>query len=272
MLHGTEQLEYFEFHKRLESEGSYLRFYAGSENSNGSVTLLSEDLETGFVTVADLLLNPAFREADFDKVMYENYTDLEASAERSTSVAYDSLMAITAYSPADYRSSSKESLDRISLEEVVNYYDLCCRPEGTVITVVGDIDPEMVLSMTEGYFAEWNNPTDSLPELQIPVFSSAPGDTIVTYMEGRMQGAVMIATKAPGTEMPDYPAFSTMNTILGRGIGSRLGHSVRDEQGLAYGIGSWASSTDSTGVYTAWLTTLADYVPQATTSVINEME
>ena len=87
-----------------------------------------------------------------------------------------------------------------------------------------------------------------------------------------MQGTVLIATKAPGEEMDDYAAFSVMNTILGRGIGSRLGHSVRDEQGLAYGVGSWASASDSSGMFSAYLTTLVDYVPQATTSVINEME
>ncbi len=72
--------------------------------------------------------------------------------------------------------------------------------------------------------------------------------------------------------MPDFPAFNVMNTILGRGIGSRLGHSVRDEQGLAYGVGSWVMAFDSTGVFTAYLSTLADYVPQATESVIHEME
>ncbi len=91
-------------------------------------------------------------------------------------------------------------------------------------------------------------------------------------MPGRVQAVVLIARNAPGTEMPDYPAFSMMNRILGRGIGSRLGHSVRDEQGLAYGVGSWSSALDSSGVFTAYLSTLADYIPQATSSVIYEME
>ncbi|MCK5785691.1 MAG: insulinase family protein [Candidatus Sabulitectum sp.] len=272
MLKGTDELEYIEFHKRLEIEGASLRFGAGSEASFGSVTLLSEDLEMGILTVSDLLLNPAFREADYDKILFESYAGLEASAERSFSVAYDSLAAITAESPADYRNVSTASLDRISLEDVVGYYDLCCRPEGAVITIVGDVDPEAVLTMTEDYFAEWKNPQEPLPEIQIPVFTSAPGDTVVTFMEGRTQGTVLIATKAPGIDMPDYPAFAVMNTILGRGIGSRLGHSVRDEQGLAYGVGSWASANDSTGSFTAYLSTLADYVPQATASVIHEME
>ncbi len=272
MLKGTEELEYTEFHNRLETEGSSLRFGAGNENSSGSITLLSEDIQIAYETIADLFQRPAFRQSDFELVMQENYTTLEAAAERGFSVAYDSLASITARTPADFRQTSRASLDRITLDSVIDFHNNCCRPAGTVIVVAGDVDPDMIVNMTEEYFGVWENPEEEIPAISIPEFTDVPGDSIVTFMEGRMQGTVLIATKAPGDEMDDYAAFSVMNTILGRGIGSRLGHSVRDEQGLAYGVGSWASSTDSSGIFSAYLTTLVDYVPQATTSVINEME
>ncbi|MBD3279063.1 MAG: hypothetical protein GF388_12250, partial [Candidatus Aegiribacteria sp.] len=271
MLRGTDSLEYTEFHRRLEREGSFLRFYAGSEHSAGSVILLSEDLETAIQTLSDLLMRPAFRESDFSRVMEEQYANLQSTAERSFSVAYDSLMAITAATESDYRRPSENTLDRIGLERVKEFYRLCCRPSGSVITVVGDVDPEVVTSLTEDYFGEWQNPEEPLPEAVIPEFTTAPGDTVFTYMPGRMQAAVAIARRAPGNMMPEYPAFSIMNRILGRGIGSRLEHSVRDEQGLAYGVGSWSTAYDSTGVFTAYLSTLSDYVPQATGSVISEI-
>lgn len=272
MLKGTLELEYIEFHKRLEVEGSYIRLYTGAENSIGFVTLLSEDLETGFITVADLLRRPAFRESDFDKVMSNKYARLSAAAENLFSVAFDNLTALTAYSPADITTVTAETLDRISLDDVISFHDICCRPEGTVITVVGDINPGEVYSMTQHYFGDWNNPGEPLPSLTIPRYSTAPGDTVVTFIPGRTQAAVMISRNAPGAEMPDYPAFKTMNTILGSGLGSRLGYSVRDEQGLAYGVGSWVGSMDSTGYFTTYLTTLADYAPQAIVSVINELD
>ncbi|MBN2586646.1 MAG: insulinase family protein [Candidatus Fermentibacteraceae bacterium] len=272
MLRGTEDLDYTEFHRRLEMEGSYLRFGSGPEYSSGSVTVLSEDIATAFQTISDLLLRPAFRETDFQTVMDEQRANLEAAAETAFSVAYDSLAAITAGTPEDYRNPSRTTLDRITLDEVLAFYDGGCRPEGSVIAVVGDIDPEAVMQMAVEYFGRWENPGTPLQEAYIPVFSTEPGDTVVTFMPGRVQATVLVARNAPGSEMPDYPAFVTMNTILGRGIGSRLGHSVRDEQGLAYGVGSWSTSYDSTGVFSAYLSTLADYVPQATSSVIAELE
>ncbi len=272
MLKGTDELNSTEFHKRLEMEGSYLRFYSGEEFSTGSVTLLSEDIEVAFESISDLLLRPALRTSDYETVLNEAYADLEMSAERSFSVAWDSLQAITARSPSDYRSPSEETLDRITLEAVESFHEICCRPGGSVIAVVGDVDAHNVYELTQNYFGDWSNPSEPLPLISIPLFSDSPGDTVLTPMPGRVQVAVMIGRNAPGMDMPDFPAFNVMNVILGRGIGSRLGHSVRDEQGLAYSVGSWTSSYDSTGTFIAYLSTLADYAHQAASSVIFEME
>jgi zinc protease len=272
MLKGTDELNSTEFHKRLEMEGSYLRFYPGEEYSTGSVTLLSEDIEMAFESISDLLIRPAFRTSDYETVLNEAYADLEMSAERSFSVAWDSLQAITAMSSSDYRNPSEETLDRITLDTVESFHEICCRPGGSVIAVVGDVDAQNMYELTQNYFGDWSNPSEPLPLINIPLFSDSPGDTVLTPMPGRVQVAVMIGRNAPGLHMPDFPAFNVMNVILGRGIGSRLGHSVRDEQGLAYSVGSWTSSYDSTGTFIAYLSTLADYAHQATSSVIAEME
>ena len=272
MMQGTDELEYIDFHRQLEMEGSYLRFFASWNCSMGYTTMLSEDMEIGFITVADLLLRPAFRESDFDKVITEQHARLSRSAENIFNVAFESLTAITAESPSDISTVTAETLNRISLEDAENFYNLCCRPEGSVITVVGDVTPEEALLITEKYFAEWTNPESPLPPLNFPQFSEAAGDTTVAFMPGRTQAAILVSRPAPGFCSADYPDFKTMNQILGGGLGSRLGHSIRDEQGLAYGVGSWAASMDSTGFFTAYLTTLSDYAPQALASVIHELE
>jgi len=272
MMQGTDELEYVDFHRQLEIEGSYLRFFASWNCSMGYTTMLSEDMETGFITVADLLLRPAFRESDFNKVITGQHARLSRSAESIFNVAYESLTAITAGSPSDISTVTAETLNRISLEDAENFYNLCCRPEGSVITVVGDVSPEEAFLITEKYFAEWANPQAVLPPLTFPQFSEAAGDTTVTFMPGRTQAAILVSRPAPGYCSANYPDFKTMNQILGGGLGSRLGHSIRDEQGLAYGVGSWAVGMDSTGVFTTYLTTLSDYAPQALASVIHELE
>lgn len=271
MMQGTEELEYADFHRRLEVEGSYLRFFTSWNYSMGMATMLSEDMETGFVTAADLLLRPAFRESDFERVLNNQYSRLERSAESIFSTAFESLRVISSESPDNFPNVTTETLDRVTHADAVDFYNLCCRPEGSVITVVGDVDTGEVLLMAERYFGEWRNPEEPLPQIILPQFSQLPGDTVVTFMAGRAQAAILVSRPSPGSDQLEYPAFLTMNTILGGGLGSRLGHSIRDEQGLAYGVGSWAVEMGSTGYIIAYLTTLADYAPQALASVINEL-
>ncbi|OPX32319.1 MAG: hypothetical protein B1H09_00590 [Gemmatimonadaceae bacterium 4484_173] len=268
MMQGTDELDYIEFHQRLESEGSYMAFYTRQVCSIGYLSTLSEDIDIAFSTVSDLLIRAAFRESDFNRVISEQYTGLDRSAENVLSCAYNNLIDIT----ANDRRVSRESLSRITLNDAENFYSTCCRPRGSVIVVAGDICPEEALRITENYFGEWTNPAEPPPQPVTPVFSSAPGDTIYSYMPGRTQTAVLVACRAPGMSSPDYPAFSIMNTVLGDGIGSRLGHSIRDEQGLAYGVGTWLTSTKNDGSLTAYLTTLSDYAPMALSTVIHELE
>jgi zinc protease len=272
MIRGTGELEQTAFHRRLEREGSYLRFGEGSFYSTGAVTLLSEDLEVAFECVSDLLMRPAFRESDMEVVMGEALSDVELSGEEAFSVAWDSLQIITAAVRSEAEVITVETLGSIHLDMVRDFHLACCRPGGTVIAVAGDVDPDSVALMVDHWFGDWENPAVPLPDPETPAFSPLPGDTVIAYMPGKVQSTVLIGRNAPGFMSPDHAAFSIMNTILGRGIGSRLGHSVRDEQGLAYGVGSWSSSLDSTGTFTAYLMTLSDYVPQATASVMAEME
>src|SRR5581483_3489608 len=46
---------------------------------------------------------------------------------------------------------------------------------------------------------------------------------------------------------PDYYAFMLTNAILGEGMSSRLFQTIREEQGLAYDIGSYFNSYAETG-------------------------
>jgi predicted Zn-dependent peptidase len=135
---------------------------------------------------------------------------------------------------------------------------------------VGDVVADEVFERCRELFGEWEDPKSDLPPLVIPEFSDEPGGLRVETMPGRMQAAVSIGAPAPGFDDDDFIPFSVMNQILGRGIGSRLGHYVRDDQGLAYAVGSYNEAVSGQGVFVAYLSTRADYTERAIESVTGE--
>jgi zinc protease len=272
MMRGTAELGYGEFHRRLERLGASLRFSSGRSSASGSVTLLSADLEVGLQSVADLLLRPALRREDLQRVLEETGTSVESRAENVFGVAGDNIDRLLSRSPELAHVTTRQTLDRIGHREVFAFYQLCCRPEGAVLTVVGDVDAGRVMETARDLFAGWDNPKSTLPAASFPPFPDAEGDTLVETMPGRMQAGIMVGAPGPGYLNDSYVAFGVMNRILGAGIGSRLGHSVRDEQGLAYVVGSNLTPMKRAGRFAAYLSTRADYATQALSSVLAEFD
>lgn len=271
-LYGTLELPYEEFHRRLERRGSYVRFGTSEEYASGSVGVLVDDLELALQTVADLLRRPAFREEDLEHVIDEHLASLERRRESVFSVATDNLARMMSGSPEMAMIPSEETLGAIERSDVVEFFDRCSRPDGTVIVVVGDVDPESVQDMVSGMFEDWTAAPDTLPDLLPQEPSTRAGSLYVETMPGRVQAGVVVGGFAPGYESPDFEVFNVMNRILGAGIGSRLGRYVRDEQGLAYYVGSRLYTLAETGALVALLSTRTDYAEQALGSVVETIE
>jgi zinc protease len=272
MLRGAGGLPYAEFHGRLESRGSYLSFEDGMERSGGSITLLSEYLDTGVESVADLLIRPALADSDVALVLEEQTAALDMRMESIFQRASDGLLSIVLRDPEEARIPTRESLEAITPGDVREFHRLSCRPSGTVLVIVGDIDPDEALDLVEREFGSWRDPSEPAPPLLVPDFSDLPGDTSYVEVPGRNQTAVYAGVPGPGLGSPDYPAFRVADGILGSGIGSRLGHYVRDDQGLAYAVGSYLSAIEERGLWTAYLSTSNATAGQAALSVRAECD
>jgi zinc protease len=272
MLHGTEEYPYAEFHDRLESRGSSIQFRADMENSGGSVMVLAENTGLALEVISDLLLRPAFRPADFERVREEAIAGVAQNHESVFSLGGENLTELILRDPAQARVATEETLGSITLQQSIGFWRACCRPEGSVLVIVGDVDAASAFEDVEELFGAWANPPEPLPALARPEFSDLAGDTLVESMQGRAQAGVFIGTPGPGYSSEDYTAFTTMNGILGSGIGSRLGHFVRDDQGLAYAVGSYLMAIEDRGVFTAYLATRVDFASRAIESVISECQ
>lgn len=275
MLRGTEELDHSEFHGRLAAFGSGTWLSPGTKYTMGNVYGHSNHVETYFTSLSDLLIRPALREEDFQSVKDRATGQLMLQNEQPFYVFYAALDEIL-LEEGNSRNPDSTSLADLTHSDVTEWWQTCVRPEGTVLAVVGDITPEQALELAEKYFGAWKNPSSPLPEIVEYQFSAAPGDTIITTMPGKIQIAEAVSCMAPSFESGDYIPFVTMSRILGGGIGSRLGQSIRETQGLAYVVGSMCDGTQSsfsTGSrFLAYLSTGADMARRALDASVFECE
>jgi len=139
---------------------------------------------------------------------------------------------------------SIETVSRLQRQQLLEYLETYYRPNSMIISIAGNIDHESVLDLTEHLFGDWE-PRD-IPQWENS-FPPSDAPTVRMIEKSTEQTNICLATLGIPYTSPDYYAFLILNALLGDGMSSRLFQSLREEQGLAYDIGSYFNSYYETG-------------------------
>ena len=151
--YGTTTLDRDAFHKALDDI---------SANQTGgpdfSIAVLSKDFDRGVQLLADNELHPALPQEAF---AVQQNTLARSLAGEMQSPQYKMLKALrTGLLPAgdpELRLPTPETVGKLNLQNVKDYYAGAYRPDLTTIVVVGDIAPEQAKATFEHYFGGWKS-------------------------------------------------------------------------------------------------------------------
>nr|WP_296071601.1 pitrilysin family protein [uncultured Actinoplanes sp.] len=107
------------------------------------------------------------------------------------------------------------------------------RPEGSVLVLVGDINPEKAIDAAEKALGSWTGPgkdgdVPPTPELE-------PGPLVLVDRPGAVQSSLRMALPAVSRTDPDYAALQLANLIFGGYFSSRWVENMREDKGYTYG-------------------------------------
>ena len=269
MLYGTPNEDSIRFNSRLENLGSSIDLSSANKYAGGIVTVLEKDAEEALSVVADLFRKPAFREEDIDSIIRDTIASLSEWTSTPIGAAMDSFSRQSTDPPEKSPVPSKESLEAITRNDIVNFHGEFCRPSGAVITAVGDFDEKDLTDLIRKYFSDWKNPETPLRQAE-EIKNAKKSYRSSIQLDGREQIAVILGSPAPPRLDRDNYAFHILNGILGGGIGSRLGRSIR-ETGLTYHVSSTYLPFSSRGRLAIILLTSPSAFEEALEKLTNEL-
>ena len=271
MMRGTESLGYRQLHAILEDRGGTLDLGAGREFSRGMASFLPSMTDEVLQTLAEVLLHPALRGEDVRRVAAEKAAEISRKHESPFGLAADNLSLLMCRPPEMARIPTPQTLDRIGPAEVRRWHRCCCRPRGAIFVAVGDLNADAVLDRLDGLLDGWKNPSEELPKRNV---GSLPETPLARsqHMEGMEQAAILLGLEAPDRFSGQRDAMGLISWLLGGGIGSRLGHRVRDREGLAYAVGSAYLPWPGCGRLILYLSTSGASAGRALASLKEEME
>jgi predicted Zn-dependent peptidase len=163
---------------------------------------------------------------------------------------------------------SVASVSRLQRRQMIDYLDTYYRPNSLVISIAGNIDTQEIIRNVEQLFGDWqarDQPhwQESLPPVHAPRVRMIQKETEQTN--------ICLATLGTSYASPDYFTLLVMNALLGDGMSSRLFQSIREEQGLAYDIGSYFNSYYETGNLTISAGVDPSHTEETITAIVTEL-
>jgi predicted Zn-dependent peptidase len=270
---GTTSKTGDELDEILESLAASVEVEIGEDSGSASMSVLKEDLDAGLFILADVLMNPAFRE---DKIELEKVQRRSAIARRNddpeeiTDREFGKLI-YGADSPYA-RTTEYETIDNITRDDLIAFHKKYFRPDNVILGVIGDFDSEAILEKIKVAFKDWQPAEMSFPPK--PEIPDKPARKVgVVRKEDVNQTNIRMGHIGWLRSNADYPALVVMAQILGVGFSSRLVSSVRVEKGLAYAVGNnYGAGYDVPGLFLIACGTKSESTVIAIETILQEVE
>ena len=138
-----------------------------------------------------------------------------------------------------------ENILRFDGKTIRRFFQRFYHPDRIMITAAGNIEHQRLVDLLATEFEHIQTPVDGFPQRTIP-----PGRKSVMIRSKSLE-QIHICFSTPGLAISDPKRFalSLLNTVLGGNMSSRLFQKIRELEGLAYTIYSFASSHQDAGMF-----------------------
>jgi zinc protease len=235
---GTGRRTAEEIAESIDGMAGGLSGFSGRNTLGLKLNVISRHLERALDLFADCLLNPTFDEEELEKEKYLINEEIRARDESPSRLAFD-LFHRTLYDTHPFRMDmlgTHASLDRLTQETLIEYYQRLSRPDGLVLTVVGDVSTARLVRLVTRLFGKMESGGEGFaaPAIDPPLKGA---NTAVKELP-RQQTHLVLGFRGLTFKDESRFALDVMNAMLS-GQGGRLFMELRDKQSLAYSVGCY---------------------------------
>jgi zinc protease len=251
---GTEKRSSEQIASEVDSLGASLeassRFGVSytSVNASGLITDTAKILDL----LSDVVLHPSFPASELAKYKQTEGASLEQRLANPAFLAQQGFRrVIYGDTPMALASATKESIEKISVEDLKRFHEKHYVPGNTILGVTGDFTASAMRATIEKYLGGWTGAAEAPEKFAAAV---APQATKITLVDrpASVQTYIIVGDRAIRRTDPEYYQLTVMNQVLGGGPQARLFLDLREEHSLTYGSysrfnaeiypGDWAAS------------------------------
>ncbi|MDD4051918.1 MAG: pitrilysin family protein [candidate division Zixibacteria bacterium] len=271
LMRGTKNRTDKQIVAEIALGGSTLNVYCDREKAGFSGEFLSDQGEKGFEILGDIMTNSLFAQEEVEKIKTRIVAMLQGELEQPAMVAnrYFNTTVLGASRYAHEPSGSMAMVNKLTRDDVVDYFKRHCTPENAVLIVCGDITPQVVEQWAKKYLQEWKGSAGTAASE--PAFTPVTGTEILLLDKSdATQTQIRIGNLGLSRKNPDYIPLEAARTIFGGSFTSRLVNEIRVNRGLSYNVRCTSARYSPGGVFSVSTFTKNETVGEVVDIIMNE--
>jgi predicted Zn-dependent peptidase len=266
---GTHARDAYQLALSLESVGGHLDAFTGREVTCFDARALDEHLDLAVEVLADLVLHPRLDPDDVEKekkvVLDEIHTYEDTPDERVHDLFAD---VVWAGHPLGNRIlGTRESVQAFTREDVARYHVRRYGTRNLLLAIAGRFDWDRFVEQVTLRFGDAGPGTR--PESN---GVEGNGRAVVHHVKDLAQQYLCIGARGVPSQHPDRHALVVLSTLLGGGMSSRLFQRVREQEGLAYSVYTYADFYRDAGIFCAGMNVQPEHGRRAIALTLEEFE
>ena len=272
MLKGTKKYSSTELAQIMEDNG--IKIAADSKGDTFSINILTtkNEYDKTLDLINEIVNNAILDDYEIEKTRSEKINSIRKNRDLPLQRAIEEYNTLI-YQGSVYSNSTKileKTMPQIEQADIQEFYKTVLAPRNVVISINGNVDKEKTLEEMTKIFNNRTGETfdydkHSVPDITMPRISTQTDKTTETAW-------IFLGWQTSGlSNLKDYAALQVIDSILGSGMSSRLFKNLRDQEGLAYQLGSNYSPSMLKGNFVVYIGTNPNTLEKAKAGLFTEI-
>ncbi|PKM96063.1 MAG: peptidase M16 [Firmicutes bacterium HGW-Firmicutes-1] len=266
---GTNKRTARDIADEMSEVGGRINAFTSKEYMCYYAHVLDNHFGVALDVLSDMICNSTFKEDEIEKEKGVILEEIKMCEDSPEDMVMDALEhnVWQGHSLSYNILGTEENVRKFSRSDMLSYLEKHYIAENMVISVVGKMDFDNILTQLEESFSgiKNNKSVERIDNATYQKSFSAKNKDIE-------QAHICLAFPSISYESEKVYMLSILNTIIGGGINSRLFQSIREERGLAYAIYSYPESYKYGGLFNVYAASSPVQIEEVLIGILDELD
>ena len=273
LLKGTQKYSAQELAKLTDENGIKIVPSCGDDSFNINIQTTTSALDLTLDILNEIINNAVFDEYELEKKRTELIGKIKQKRDVPMNVALENFKTLI-FENSVYSHTNKiieKSLPTLTKQDVTSYYNRIFDSKNIVVSINGNVEPQAMIQAFGSMLNEKPTPELKYSDYKVTKLNS-PKVSSVTIPDLQTAWLFMGWQTAGLNNKKDFVTLKVLNTMLGSGMSSRLFRNLREQDGLAYQLGSSYAPKKLGGSFVVYIGTNPETLNYSKEKIQKEIE